>query len=221
MAISTGFKTTLATVISTGNVNVYGKPYFVAMDPEGVKYTVETKTKAQLPLIEAEVCFRGWTKLTDKELDNGAVIKTDNGSDWYEVTPRPVVAGVHLTCVWMKDENTWLIGTSNGRLYCTHNAGDTWEQKTFSGSGTGKVWDIVFSTDSIGYMSHAIGGPAGRIFRTYNAGQSWKILPEGTGTLAANDRITSLATCEYNPNFIVGGGLADNGTDGILLLGQD
>jgi hypothetical protein len=46
-------------------------------------------------------------------------------------------------------------------------------------------------------------------------------LPEGSGSIAANDYVGALAACEYDVNFVVGAGLADNGTDGFLVVCQD
>jgi len=63
--------------------------------------------------------------------------------------------------------------------------------------------------------------PAGRILRTTDGGYSWYVLPEGSSSLAANDRVNALAACEYDANFVVGAGLADNATDGFLVVGQN
>ena len=152
--------------------------------------------------------------------NNGAIVKTSNGTTWAEVTPRPVGAGVHLTAVWVKSQTEWLIGTNDGRLLYTVDGGENFSFKGFSGSGTGVVRDIAFSTNTVGYMSHSTTAPAGRILRTYDGGYSWVILPEGLGSIPANDRVTALATCE-DANFVVGAGLADDGADGFIVVGQD
>lgn len=157
--------------------------------------------------------------------NNGAVIWTENGTIWGAVSTRPVGVGVNLRALWVKSENEWWVGSSAGRLYYTTNKGTTWTEKTFSGSGSGVVYDIVFATKSVAYLSHATTTPAGRILRSYDGGYSWNILPEGSQTIPANDRIDRIAVCEgsveqVSANFFVGGGLADDGTDGIVLIGQ-
>lgn len=151
--------------------------------------------------------------------ENGAVVVTYDGETWAEVAPRPVGAGVHLNTVAVKSTREWVIGTSTGRLYYTNNAGLTWTEKTFSGSGSGSVHDVVYATESIMFMAHATSTPAGRILRSYDGGYSWQILPEGDQLLAANDYVGKLAACSYDPNFVVGVGLADNGSDGYLTVG--
>jgi photosystem II stability/assembly factor-like uncharacterized protein len=151
--------------------------------------------------------------------NNGAVIYTTNGTTFTAAT-RPVGVGVHLNCVWMKSDSVWMVGTSAGSLYYTLNSGVTWTAKGFPGAGTGVVRDIAFSTDAVGWLAHDTTTPAGRILRTYDGGQQWQVIPEQTGTIPANDHITALAACSLDPNFVVAGGLADNGTDGIVVTGS-
>ncbi len=157
--------------------------------------------------------------------ENGTVVFTENGTTWGDVTTRPVGVGITLNTVFVKSEQEWWVGSSDGSLYYTTDKGVTWTEKTFSGSGTGTVHDIVFATDSIAYLSHATATPAGRILRSYDGGYSWKVLPESTGTIPANDRINRLAVCasaalQDAANHILGGGLADDGSDGYLVYGS-
>lgn len=152
--------------------------------------------------------------------NSGAIVKTLNGTVWTAVTPRPVGYGVHLTSVWALSETVWLIGTNDGRLLYTVDGGVSFTTKSFSGSGTGVVRDIAFATPSVGYISHSTTAPAGRILRTYSGGNSWVVLPEGLGSIPANDRVTALAVC-VDANFVVGVGLADNGSDGYIVVAQD
>lgn len=148
---------------------------------------------------------------------SNAVLATSNGGEtWSSITGPDV--GVNLNVVRMKSETEWFVGTAGGKLYYTRNGGASWVEKTFSGSGSGQVRDIAFSSRSVGYMSHDTATPHGRIFRTIDGGYSWYPLPEGlVGALPTSDRITALAICEEDKNLVYGGGLADNGTDGILI----
>jgi len=153
--------------------------------------------------------------------NNGALVYTEDGLSWSSLPGPGLGVGIHFNCVWVKDELTWLIGTSNGRLYYTVDKGTTWTLKGFPGSGAGVVYDIAFSNRNVGYLAHATTTPAGRILRTYDGGYSWQIIPEGTSTIPANDRINALAACIYDANHVVGVGLADNATDGIIVVGTD
>lgn len=153
--------------------------------------------------------------------NNGVVIYTTNGSTWSISPSSPVGLAVDLTAVWMKSESTWIVGTSTGRIYYTTNSGQTWTEKPFPGSGAGKVWDIFFSTDTEGWMAHATAGNSGRIFRSTNGGNTWVLTPEDNTILPLNDRIDALAGCFVDPNFIVGVGLADDGADGVVIVGQN
>lgn len=150
--------------------------------------------------------------------NNGAVIYTENGTSWTAASV-PVGVGVNLLCVFVKSENEWFVGASNGNLYYTLNKGTTWTAKTFPGSGSGVVYDIVFPTDSVGYLAHATSAPLGRILRTYNGGNTWVVMPEGVGTIPDNDRVNRLGYCD-DANFIVGVGLGGNATDGYVVVGS-
>lgn len=150
--------------------------------------------------------------------DNGAIIFTETGDSWTSIA-GPVGINVDLNTVWVKSETEWWIGTDTGYLYYTLDQGDSWTEKSFTGSGSGSVHDVVFVTDSVAYLAHATATPAGRILRSYDGGHSWQVLPEGTGSLPANDRINALGY-SGDANFIVGGGLDDDGSDGIMIVGS-
>lgn len=154
--------------------------------------------------------------------NDGVIAKTENGTVWTSLSATsPVGVGVNLTAVWLQSTTSWFVGTSGGQLFYTSDGGTTWTEKTFPGSGTGVIWDLQFPTMSVGYMSHATTTPSGRILETVDGGYSWIVAPRGTGTLTSNDRITALTTCSNDPNFVVGVGLADDGSDGFVIVGQD
>lgn len=150
----------------------------------------------------------------------GEVIYTTDGVSWSAVQLNPVGVTENITACWMVDATTFWVGTSAGKLYYTLDAGESWTLKGFSGSGSGVVHDIAMALDNkIMYVSHATTAPAGRILRSYNAGNSFVVLPEGTATLPANDRVTALFAPKGEANVIFGGGLADDGSDGFLVRG--
>lgn len=149
--------------------------------------------------------------------DNNAVIYTRDGRTWASITgPSPATL---LTCVWMRSKDEWFVGTVDGHLFYTRDAGTNWTEKTFPGSGSGTVKDIVFSTPTVGYLAHNTAVFAGRILRTLDGGNSWYVLPEGTGSIPANDYVRALAASDACPNVVYGGGLADDATDGFLVKG--
>ena len=148
---------------------------------------------------------------------NGAFIYTLDGASWTSVATAPASDGINA--VWMRGEREFWAGTDAGQLFYTIDQGASWTEKTFSGSGTGVVHDFAFATDSVVYLSHATTGPAGRLLRSYNAGSSFRVLPEGVGSLAANDRLTALTVCKNDPNLLVAVGLSDLSADGIIIRG--
>lgn len=147
--------------------------------------------------------------------DNNAVVYTVNGgATWAARTgPNP---GVNLTAQWMRDDDVWMVGDATGRLWYTLNGGVTWYEKTFVGSGTGAISDIVFVTNSVGYMTVNIGG-VGRLYRTIDGGYSWYVLPEGTGTIPTNTGLNAIGVYE-DANIVYAAGKYGV-ADGIIISG--
>lgn len=148
--------------------------------------------------------------------NSNAVVFTQNGGETWDAITGPSV-GVNLTSIVMINSLRWFVGTAAGTLYYTEDGGTTWTIKNFPGSGTGNVADVVFVTQTVGYMSHTTAGGAGRILRTIDGGFSWYVAPEGTSTIPTNQAINDLAVCS-DPNIVWGGGLG-SGSDGIIVLG--
>lgn len=146
--------------------------------------------------------------------NNAVVVTSDGGETWVSVTgPNP---GVQLNAVWMVSDLIWFVGCNDGKLYYTVNGGTNWSQKGFSGSGTGSIKDIAFSSRNVGYMSHTTATPAGRILRTIDGGYSWYVAPEGTSVIPTNAGINALTVCQ-DVNVVYAGGVATVGGDGILI----
>lgn len=148
---------------------------------------------------------------------SNAVIYTINGSTFQSVTGPAV--GVVLNCVFARTDKEWWVGTAGGKLFYTRNQGVTWTEKTFPGSGAGQVDDIVFASNQVGFVAHRTATPVARILRTISGGHSWYVLPDGSATLPAADRLNSLAVCKRDVNTVYGGGLADNAADGFIVKG--
>jgi photosystem II stability/assembly factor-like uncharacterized protein len=148
----------------------------------------------------------------------GAIIYTLDGVTW-QASPSSPAAVVFGAC-WMKSQKEWWVGGASGSLYYTTDAGVTWTQKAFSGSGAGTVEDIAFASDSVMYVAHTTAAPAGRILRSYNGGYSFVVMPEGSGSIPSNEKIGAIAACANDVNAVVGVGV-ETGTTGIIILGQD
>lgn len=193
-----------------------GYVYFTADPTAGVEVN-----EAGLVTTEDLLDIHG---INTKELvavgNNNALILTRNGGDTWSLIVGPNV-GVALNTIWMKSADVWLVGDAGGQLWWTENAGTDWTEKTFPGSGTGSVRDLNFSNNTVGYMAHDLAaGPSGRILRTIDGGYSWFLASSIVNlTIPDNDRINSVVGCEEDVNVYFGGGLGDNGTDGILVKG--
>lgn len=236
-ALKSDFKSLIAptwTLVTAGYTNGYPKAIYsdgnVAFigGTNGYIYYIEDPAAVPTILDAGTLFFTNWNRAhgIGREFvvmvgDNGTIAYTSNGST-FAAANSPVGIGVNLTAVWVKSESEWWVGTSTGKLYYTTNGGTTWTEKTFSGSGAGAIYDLKFSTSSVGYLAHASATPRGRILRTFNGGYSWKLTPEASGVnIPTNQRIDAIAVCASDPNFVCAVGLGGAaGTDGILLVGE-
>jgi hypothetical protein len=148
--------------------------------------------------------------------NNGAVIFTTNRTSWAK-TNAPVGVGIHLLGVWMKSKTEWWVSTSNGYLWYTLNSGSTWTRKSVAGTQPTTITSIKFSTASVAFASGVVSSK-GRLWRSFNGGYDWVILPE-SGSMVAADEFTHVIVCPFDPDFVVGIGLADNAADGIIVIG--
>lgn len=225
------------TEVSTGVV-AGGEPTAIDADPAGQMafvvglggyiYSTEDPT-AGLTVLDAGVAH------TDTYLDvsalndefavavgnSGIIALTENGTTWSAITTTPVGVGVNLNTVVVKSKDEWWVGASNGSAYYTLDQGANWTEKTFTGSGSGSVESIDIANDTVMYMSHTTSANRGRILRSTNGGYDWVVMPEGTGTLPLNDKINAVVACGHNPDIVYGVGLADDASDGFIVVGSD
>jgi photosystem II stability/assembly factor-like uncharacterized protein len=157
---------------------------------------------------------------------DSVVVKSINrGATWATTTAEPYGIALDVTAILALDERRYWVGSANsGRLAYTLNGGETWVEKSFSGSGAGTIRDIVAATDEVLYFSHDTNTPTGRIFTTWNGGVNWTNTSPRIQNLPTFDRGTRLAVPfgahpTIASNNLAVAGLAGNGTDGILLLG--
>lgn len=147
---------------------------------------------------------------------SNAMLVTSNGGTTWALVVGPAV-GIALNTVVLRSSTEWLVGTAGGELWYTRNAGGSWTEKGFPGSGTGQVRHIKFATKNVGYMAHDIAS-GGRILRTIDGGGQWAVMPEQAGlTIPANTRVNRVAPCTDNANIVFGGGLSSGGTDGFAV----
>lgn len=153
---------------------------------------------------------------------SGVVIKSNNrGATWGTTVTYPVVSTLQALAVL--DDKAFWVGTSGGTLWYTLNGGETWTQKTFSGSGAGQIRDIVFPTPSVGYFAHDTAAPVARIFATWNGGADWTNSAPRIMNWPVADRVNRIAYPKVSSgiaaNNVAVAGLAGDGTDGFVFIG--
>lgn len=150
--------------------------------------------------------------------DNGAFIYSTDGANFTLGTAPSGPTDLYAVA-YRKEKEIW-IGGDAGSVYVTTNYGLSYTTKALPGSLT-QIDKIHWNNETVGYIAGRTAS-AGKILRTINGGYSWYVVPEAARlTIPANDYLTSLATCEKEPNKVFAGGLADNASDGILIKGSD
>jgi hypothetical protein len=159
---------------------------------------------------------------------SGAVIvSSDRGITWATTQSSLGVADT-VQAVSVLDAYLWWVGTAAGNLYYTETGGASWSTRSFSGSGAGQIYDIVAATFEVIYVSHSTATPDARILASITGGAVFDL-----STLTNQRRLKGLPTFDIanrlavprtgaigsKANHLLIGGLAGNGTDGILLHG--
>lgn len=148
--------------------------------------------------------------------NSNAVLYSANGGDTFSLVTGPTV-GVNLTAVWVMGPNAWLVGTGNGKLYYTLDAGATWTQIGGLGSGVTVINDIAFENDVVGYMAAEVNGAA-VVYRTTDSGNSWQSTSPSITGLPTAVRCNFVATCGVNK--VLTGGRKTAGGDGLAALAE-
>jgi photosystem II stability/assembly factor-like uncharacterized protein len=146
---------------------------------------------------------------------NTFLITNDGGTTWQSLTGPS--AGNDLSAVCMITNLIIWVGDINGGLFYTMDGGNHWTARSYPGQVSGgALRDIVFPTRTVGFLSADTLAPVGRLYRTVDGGGHWYLMPEGPGSIPANQRVKSIVAC--NVNHVFGGGLASNGTDGFAVI---
>jgi photosystem II stability/assembly factor-like uncharacterized protein len=133
----------------------------------------------------------------------------------------PPAATTNLYAIAYRRENEIWVGGDTGSVYTTYDYGDHWTTKSLPGSLT-QIDDIVWASDTVGFVAGRTAAPAAQVLRTIDGGYSWYVMPESTSlSIPAADYINELAVCSREVNKLFGGGLADNAADGFLFKATD
>lgn len=122
---------------------------------------------------------------------------TDGGTSWSAVTGPN--AGQDAISIEVFDRNRVWLGYGDGTLWYTLDAGVTWTQRTFTGSGSGELRDVYFLNDQYGYILHNTASPVGSVKYTIDGGYSWL-----TMTTPTNLGLNALWVCDLWSFFVVG-----------------
>ena len=149
--------------------------------------------------------------------NNNAVVFTRDGGLVWDSIAGPI-GGVNLNSVFMKSPDEWWVTAASGRLFYTRDAGATWSEKLFPGSGAGVARSVYFVNNTVGYLTHDTATPVARVLRTIDGGASWYVAPEGSGQVPNAQRFNAVVACDSNTVFA--GGLGSGTYAGELVKGS-
>lgn len=151
---------------------------------------------------------------------------TNRGLTFSTVVTAPSLILADITALAVMNQNYIWVGTAaTGRLVYTQDGGTTWVEKSFSGSGSGTVRDIIFPTQEVGFFSHDTPTPTARVFATLDGGVDWSSGVQRMLNWPVFDRAGQLATPSgidpsIDANNIAVAGLAADHLGGVLLIGS-
>lgn len=157
---------------------------------------------------------------------SSTVIYSQNrGLTFATVSNAPSAIATNITAVEVLESRRWWVGTELGRvLYTTNSAETAWVEKTFEGSGSGAVKDIVAATEEVLYFSFSTSTPTARVFASWNGGADFtrfspRILNWPVFTHANRLAVPNVADAGVASNNLAVAGLSGGGTDGVIYLG--
>lgn len=154
--------------------------------------------------------------------DGNTFLYTTNGGDTWLAGLGPE-AGVDLTSLYAvrtKYMDMVLVGTSNGHLWQSFDAGATWAQRVLPGTGTFNIASLagcgcagleMFALRETGTYLAPTGG---ELFRTIDGGISWQEID-----LPTNVGVEDVACCSPNMAIVVGTQVA-RGTGFLAVVGN-
>lgn len=124
-------------------------------------------------------------------------VTIDGGEVWSQVNATGL--GGDITAGGVVDSNNFWVGTDDNELFYTSDAGISWGQRDFSGSGSGRVDAIKFVNNMNGFMSSRSGTDKSTFLQTRNGGFTWETI-----ITATNAGVNSMIACGNNRLWAVG-----------------
>lgn len=87
-----------------------------------------------------------------------------------KLTTSPTTADV--TAIASQRSGQWWIGTADGHVFYSLDEGDTWSEKTFSFTATGRVYEIVWANPTVGHLAWSDGTTLS-FYTTFDGGKTW------------------------------------------------
>lgn len=154
------------------------------------------------------------------------VKSTNRGDTWATTTANPSAIPADIKAVQVLDANrAWVGYWLLGRMFYTLDGGETWIEKSFTGSGAGSVRDIVAVSDEVIHVLYDDNTPTAFFLTSFDGGNTFARNDSGSDRIlnwpvfARGNRIAypDVSDLTVAANNLVVAGLATGLTDGLWL----
>ena len=141
-----------------------------------------------------------------QDKDNGMVvgaadaieITTDGGATWSAATATG--DGGDLLCVGENmGGDIWWVGSDDGQIYYSSNQGTSWNERTFTGSSAGAVYDLGWASKTVGWMVHSPTNATAIVYRSRDGGLTWE-----SESATQDGELYAILPCSVNQAWSVG-----------------
>lgn len=101
---------------------------------------------------------------------------TDGGTTWSQLTGPTAQAAIDALSVQTHSKSRAWVGYNNGELYYTHDGGSTWNRRSHSLSGSGRIPAMAWYDEYVGIAIHNTAAPSGSFLYTINGGYTWQVI---------------------------------------------
>lgn len=158
------------------------------------------------------------------------VVKSANrGVTWATTATNPSAIPADIVSGDVLDSNRFWVGYALlGRMFYTFNGGETWVEKSFTGSGAGSVRDIVAVSDEVIHVLYDDNTPTAYLLTSFDGGNTFARNDSGSDRIlnwsvfARGNRIAvpNVSDLTVASNNLIIAGLATGLVDGLWLQGS-
>ena len=125
-------------------------------------------------------------------------VTTDGGASWSAATATGD-GGDLLSVSENQGGDIWWVTSDDGQIYYSTDHGTTWTERTFPNSSSGAVYDMGWSSRTVGWMVHSPTNATAIVYRSRNGGTTWEAESD-----TQDGELYAIEPCTINQAWSVG-----------------